>query len=98
MVWANGPSTASNGLATQSKHQGTPGPCFNVFHFSTDNTWEKLDNLAGSKKMVAEFDKREAEKELKLAEKEFAVEKIVDEKIYKKKTVYLVKWKGYKTE
>jgi len=65
---------------------------------NTDNTWEKLDNLAGSKKMVAEFDKREAEKELKLAEKEFAVEKIVDEKIYKKKTVYLVKWKGYKTE
>ena len=64
-------------------------------NFSSNNTWETLENLAGSKKMVAEFDKREAEKELKLAEKEYAVERIVDEKIYKKKTVYLVKWKGY---
>jgi len=35
---------------------------------------------------------------LKLAEKDYEVEKIVDEKIYKSKTVYLVKWKGYKAD
>lgn len=65
---------------------------------NSENTWEKLENLSGSKKLVAEFDKRLKEKELKLAEKDYEVEKIVDEKIYKKNTVYLVKWKGYKAD
>ena len=57
-----------------------------------------MENLSGSKKLVAEFDQRQKERELKLAEKDYEVEKIVDEKIYKKNTVYLVKWKGYKSE
>jgi len=63
---------------------------------SSANTWEPLSNLAGSKDMVRAFDKEQDAKEAKMAEIDYEIEKIVAEKLYRNKPVYLVRWKGYK--
>lgn len=60
------------------------------------NTWEPLSNLEGSKDMVRAFDKEQDAKEAKLAEIDYEIEKIVAEKMFRNKPVYLVRWKGYK--
>ena len=67
-------------------------------NFSSDNTWEKVSNLAGAKKMIDEFDKQEDEREARLAEIDYDVEKIVGETFHKGETWFMVKWKGYKSE
>ena len=68
------------------------------YNFSSENTWEKVANLSGAKKMIDEFDKKEDEKEARLAEKDYDVEKIVGETFHKGETWFMVKWKGYKSE
>lgn len=65
---------------------------------NSENTWEKLENLAGAKKMIDEFDRIQDEREAKLAEKDYDVEKITQEKFHRGETWFLVKWKGYKAE
>jgi len=65
---------------------------------NSENTWEKVANLSGAKKMIDEFDKKEDEKEARLAEKDYDVEKIVGETFHKGETWFMVKWKGYKSE
>merc|ERR1719515_543360 len=52
---------------------------------NSENTWEKVANLSGAKKMIDEFDKKD-------------VEKIVGETFHKGETWFMVKWKGYKSE
>ena len=52
--------------------------------------------MAGSKDMVRAFDKEQDAKEAKMAEIDYEIEKIVAEKLYRNKPVYLVRWKGYK--
>lgn len=69
-----------------------------IWFFSSENTWEKVANLSGAKKMIDEFDKKEDEKEARLAEKDYDVEKIVGETFHKGETWFMVKWKGYKSE
>ena len=46
--------------------------------------------------MVRAFDKEQDAKEAKMAEIDYEIEKIVAEKLYRNKPVYLVRWKGYK--
>merc|ERR1711990_257951 len=65
---------------------------------NTKNTWEKLENLQGAKKLIAAFDKKEAEKALKIAEKDYVIERIVKEKFHRKALWYYIKWSGYKSE
>merc|ERR1712131_462350 len=65
---------------------------------SSENTWEKVANLAGAKKMIDEFDKQQDEREARLAEIDYDVEKIVDETFHKGETWFMVKWKGYKSD
>lgn len=65
---------------------------------NSENTWEKVSNLSGAKKMIDEFDKKEDEKEARLAEKDYDVEKIVGETFHKGETWFMVKWKGFKSE
>jgi len=60
------------------------------------NSWEPEENLAGAKKMLREFNKLADEREARQAEKEYEVERIVDEKTRYGKPVYCVKWQGYK--
>jgi len=61
----------------------------------SQNTWEPLSNLEGSAKLLKEFEKREAEKEKKVAETDYEIQKIVGEKLYRNKPVYMVRWKGF---
>jgi len=63
---------------------------------NSKNTWEKVANLSGAKKIIDEFEEKEIEKKARLSNRE--VEKIVNEKINKDETLFLVKWKGYKSE
>lgn len=60
------------------------------------NSWEPEENLSGAKKMLREFNKLADEREAKRMEKEYEVEKIVDEKTRYGKPLYCVKWNGYK--
>jgi len=60
------------------------------------NSWEPEENLGGAKKLVREFNKNADEREAKQMEKEYEVEKIVDEKTHYSKPLYCVKWHGYK--
>lgn len=62
---------------------------------SSKNTWEPLENLAGSMKLVKAFDKIAAEREEKVANTDYEIQKIVSEKLYRNKPVYLVRWKGF---
>ena len=99
-------NTVSNGWDIRSKYallymvynsiQTTIRNLYN--NFSSENTWEKVANLSGAKKMIDEFDKKEDEKEARLAEKDYDVEKIVGETFHKGETWFMVKWKGYKSE
>ena len=66
------------------------------YTYSSKNTWVKVANLSGAKKIIDEFEKKEIEKNARLPKRE--VEKIVNEKINKDETFFLVKWKGYKSE
>ena len=45
--------------------------------------------------MLREFNKVQDEREAKQAEKEYEVEKIVDEKLMYKRPHFLVKWRNY---
>lgn len=62
---------------------------------SSKNSWEPLSNLGGATKMVKAWDKMEKEKELKVAETDYEIQKIVEEKLFRNKPVYLVRWKGF---
>jgi len=62
---------------------------------NSENTWEKVDNLGGAKKMIDEFDKLQDEREARLAEKDYIVERITEERFHKGETWFMVKWKGY---
>lgn len=63
---------------------------------NSQNTWEKLSNLGGALKLVKAFDKIMDEKEKIAAERDYEVQKIVGEKMYRNKPVYMVRWKGFK--
>ena len=57
-----------------------------------DNTWEPVDSLDGSEKLIKKF-----EKELKDAEESYEVEKILDKRGDGKNIEYLIKWKNYES-
>ena len=92
----------SNGSDAKSKYTRSTisisGSSRKIYFCSSENTWEKVANLSGAKKMIDEFDKKEDEKEARLAEKDYDVEKIVGETFHKGETWFMVKWKGYKSE
>lgn len=64
---------------------------------SSENTWEKAENLTGAKKMIDEYEKKEDERMARMAEKDFELERIVDEKFHRGETWYFIKWKNYKS-
>lgn len=59
------------------------------------NTWEPIENLGGAGKIIRDYNKLQDEREEKMAEKDFEVEKIIDEKLHYSKPCFLVKWKGF---
>lgn len=62
---------------------------------SGKNTWEPRANLEGSQKLLKAFEKEEQVREEKVAATDFEIQKIVGEKLFRNKPVYLVRWKGY---
>ena len=93
-------NTVWNGLDAKSKYTCSTvrksGPAEKIYFCSSKNTWEKVANLSGAKNMIDEFEKKELETKARLSNRE--VEKIVGEKTDKDETLYLIKWKGYKSE
>jgi len=51
----------------------------------TDSTWEPKENLESCPDLIAEFEQSSG----------WEVERIVGKKVFKDRTLYLVKWKGY---
>ena len=90
----------SNGSDAKSKYTRSTisisGSSRKIYFCSSENTWEKVANLSGAKKIIDEFEMKEIEKKAQLSNRE--VEKIVNEKTNKGETLFLVKWKGYKSE
>ncbi|CBY41078.1 unnamed protein product [Oikopleura dioica] len=59
------------------------------------DTWEPITNIEPARKMANAFDKKQDTIEAENADKDFEVEKIVEEKIRRNKPCFLVKWNGY---
>jgi len=59
------------------------------------DTWEPITNIEPARKMANAFDKEQDAIEAEETDKDFEVEKIVEEKIRRNKPCFLVKWHGY---
>ena len=55
-----------------------------------------MDNLAGAKDMIKAFDKEWQAKQDIIAATDYEIEKIVDERVYRNKMCYLVRWRNFK--
>ena len=64
--------------------------------FRSANSWEPVENLGGAKELIRAFDKDWQEKQDKIASTDYEIEKIVDERVYRNKMCYLVRWRGFK--
>jgi len=62
------------------------------------NSWEPVENLGGAKELIRAFDKDWQEKQDKIASTDYEIEKIVDERVYRGKMCYLVRWRGFKSD
>jgi len=70
-------------------------PINNPFFPRAHDTWEPITNIEPARKMANAFDKKQDTIEAENADKDFEVEKIVEEKIRRNKPCFLVKWNGY---
>lgn len=59
------------------------------------DTWEPITNIEPARKMANAFDKKQDANDAEEADKDFEVEKIIEEKIRRNKPCFLVKWRGF---